>query len=238
MAIDTTSTPSAYGRWISQSSADANLGIFTAAQMNELTRHGVCRHAEPGEVVAAAGKPASHVQIVRSGELELMTRLPTGRATMALVRAGGVIADIPMILDVPMPFDAVASRDTELILLTQDQWMELLTSSSAICLRWMGAIARRLDDDRRRLVVLMTRPLESRLAYVLLEAAESEPDGSLHVRLSHTTLGHLIGARRQSVTRSLGELRDRGLIATRYGVVHILDRDGLNAVAGEDPLTA
>lgn len=236
MAIDTAAVPGAHGRWITQSSAETNLGLLTSAQMNELRQTGSSRHVDAGAVVASAGKQPKHIQVVCNGELELMTRLPAGRVTMAVVRGGGVISDIPMLLKAPMSFDAVASRETELILLSRKQWMQLLTSHPAICLRWMTSIARRLDDDRRRLVVVMTRPLIAQLAYVLLDLAEPTPDGNPVVRLSHTTLAQLIGARRQSVTRAVGELRDQGLVDTRYGRIEILHDGGLRHVMGEEPL--
>jgi CRP-like cAMP-binding protein len=236
MAIDTAPVPGAQGRWISQSSAETNLGLLTSRQMNALRQTGSSRHADAGTVVASAGKQPRHIQVVCNGELELMARLPAGRVTMALVRGGGVISDIPMLLGAPMPFDAVASRETELILLSRQQWMQLLTSHPSVCLRWMTSIARRLDDDRRRLVVVMTRPLIAQLAYVLLDLGEPTPDGNQVVRLSHTTLAQLVGARRQSVTRAVGQLRDQGLVDTRYGVIEILDDGGLRRVMGEDPL--
>jgi CRP-like cAMP-binding protein len=236
MTTDTAVVPGAHGRWISQSSAEANLGLLTSRQMNELRQKGSSRHVDAGALVASAGQHPTHIQVVCNGELELMTRLAAGRVTMALVRGGGVIGDIPMLLEAPMPFDAVASRDSELILLSRNQWMQLLTSHPAICLKWMQSVARRLDDDRRRLVVVMTRPLIAQLAYVLLDLAEPQGDGNPAVRLSHTTLAQLIGARRQSVTRAVGQLRDQGLVATRYGLIEILETEGLRRVMGEDPL--
>ena len=236
MSADTTPRFSGDGRWISQSSAARNLGLLKRSEMDELRRSGSTRHAEPGTVVATAGSKVTRIQIVCNGELDLMTRLPGGRVTMAVVRGGGVIADIPLLLQAPMPYDAVASRETELILLTRERWMELLTSRPAICLRWMTSIARRLDDDRRRLVIVTTRPLIAQIAYVLLDLAEGGADGRSVVRLSHTTLAQLVGARRQSVTRAMGELREQGLVDTWYGITEILDAQGLGQVVGDEPL--
>jgi CRP-like cAMP-binding protein len=224
------------GRWISQSSAQRNLGLLKPADISELRKIGTERSVLPGTVVAAAGSRATHVQVITDGELELQTRVATGRVTMAVVRRGGVIADIPMLLDAPMPFDAVASRDTSLVRLSQDRWMKLLTSRPALCVRWMTSIARRLDDDRRRLVVVTTRPLVSQVAYVLLDLAEEQVNGESLVRLSHATIAHLLGARRQSVTRVIAELRSCGYIATRYGMTVLLDEQGLTRVMGTDPL--
>ncbi len=156
---------------------------------------------DAGTLVAAAGSPATHVQVVDDGELELMARLQNGRATMALVRTGGVIQDIPMLLGKPQPFDAVATRDPEMIALSRQRFSELLRSSPTLAIRWVTSIARRLDDDRRRLVVVTSKPLIAQVAYLLLDLAEVDSNGQCIVRMSHTTLANLLGARRQSVTR-------------------------------------
>lgn len=224
------------GRWISQSSARENLGLLRRGELAALRKVGTVRWVEAGTVVAAAGSPATHVQVVGDGELELMARQDGGRTTMAVIRSGGVIMDIPMLLGNPMPFDAVASRDTELIALSRQRWTELLASSPTLSMRWMTSIARRLDADRRRLVVVTSKPLISQVAYLLLDLAESEAQGRRVVRLSHTTLAHLLGARRQSVTRVIAQLRQSRLVETAYGATALLDEDGLRDVMGRDPL--
>ncbi len=227
---------SVHGRWISPASAQRNLGLLRARELAELRRFGAVRAVGVGAVVAASGSRVTQVQVVVDGELELMARLERGQATMAVVRTGGVIADIPLLLDHPMPYDAVASRDTQLVALSRQRWTELLRSSPSLSLRWMTSIARRLDDDRRRLVVVTSKPLIAQVAYLLLDLAEAEVTGQRVVRLSHTTLAHLLGARRQSVTRVIAQLRQRGLVTTRYGATLLVDEDGLREVMGGDPL--
>ncbi len=224
------------GRWISASSAERNLGLLNQEELAQLRRFGAVRHASAGTVVAASGSRVTQVQVVASGELELRARLDEGRATMAVVRTGGIIADIPLLLDALMPFDAIASRDTELITLSRQRWTALLTSSPDLALRWMSSIAHRLDDDRRRLVVVTSKPLIGQVAYLLLDLAEPGPDGHSVVKLSHTTIAHLLGARRQSVTRVVGELKRRGLVESRYGHMVIENWAGLREVMGSEPL--
>ena len=224
------------GRWISAGSAERNLGLLRPAELAQLRRFGTVRYAHAGTVVAASGSRVTQVQVVTSGELELRARLDEGRTTMAVVRTGGIIADIPLLLDAPMPFDAIASRDTELITLSRQRWTELLTSSPDLALRWMSSIARRLDDDRRRLVVVTSKPLIGQVAYLLLDLCEMGRDGETVVELSHTTIAHLLGARRQSVTRIMGELKRRGLVEPRYGHTLIRDPAGLREVMGSEPL--
>lgn len=236
MALEQLPERQVRGRWISASSAEVNLGLLRRHEVVQLRQSGTVHHADAGTVVAASGSPVTHVQIVSDGELELRARLDTGRATMAVVRTGGVIADIPLLLGARMPFDAVASRDTECIALSRERWTELLRSSPDLALRWMTSIARRLDDDRRRLVVVTTKSLIAQVAYLLLDLAEDGPAGERVVKLSHTTLAHLLGARRQSITRVMGELKRRGLVDSRYGSTFLRDVDGLRTVMGSPPL--
>ncbi len=236
MSADAGAERQVRGRWISRASAERNLGLLRRDELVQLRQFGSVHYADAGTVVAAAGSRVTHVQVVSDGELELRARLEGGRSTMAVVRTGGVIADIPLLLQAPMPFDAIASRDTECISLTRERWTQLLTASPTLALRWMTSIARRLDDDRRRLVVVTSKPLLGQVAYLLLELAEDEPGNGPVVKLSHTTLAHLLGARRQSVTRVVGELKRRGLVASRYGETVLLDLAGLRKVMGSEPL--
>ena len=236
MAAETSPERQVRGRWISASSAERNLGLLRRSELTRLRQFGTVHYADAGTVVAASGSRVTHVQVVSDGELELRARLDEGRATMAVVRTGGVIGDIPLLLNAPMPFDAIASRDTECIALSRQRWTEMLTQSPDLALRWMTSIAHRLDDDRRRLVVVTSKPLVSQVAYLLLDLVETGPAGEPVVKLSHTTIAHLLGARRQSVTRVVGELKRSGLVESRYGHTVLLDPEGLREVMGSAPL--
>jgi CRP-like cAMP-binding protein len=229
-------SPGFSGQWISPSSVQHNLGLLERAELSELRRLGSIRYVEQGTVVAAAGSVATQVQVVGDGELELMARLDAGRATLAVVRTGGVIQDIPVLLGQTMPFDAIATRETEMVALTLEAWTKLLDSSPSLSMRWMASIARRLNDERRRLVVITSKPLIAQVAYLLLDLAEINETGQCVVRLSHTTMAQLLGARRQSLSRVFAELRSRGLVGSRYGVTVLFDERGLRKVMGSPPL--
>ncbi|RZU34494.1 Crp/Fnr family transcriptional regulator [Blastococcus saxobsidens] len=224
------------GRWISGVSARHDLTLLEGEMLAHLRKTGTPRGAAAGQLVAAAGQETHRVLVVLDGELELLARLPSGgRVVMALVRRGGVIADIPVLLGSPMPFDAVASRDTWVIEITDDEWIRLLQQFPALSLRWMASIARRLDADRRRLAVMMTRRLEAQVTFILLEQQEQQ-SGRVVVRLTHEVIADLVGARRQSVSRVMRTLTEAELIRNGYGQVELLDVPGLKALLGGDLL--
>jgi len=210
--------------------------LLRPADVEDLRGVGQVRSLPAGTRVCTAGQRPSHVVVVTAGEVELLAGLPQGgRAVMHVVRRGGVVADIPLLLSAPMPFDAVTSRPSELVRLDRRAWVGLLGRSPALSLRWMRSIALRLDADRRRLAVVTTRPLESQVAYLLREHAEVDEDGAVVVRLTHEVLAQLLGARRQSVSRVLGRLHARGLTEARYGATRVLDPPALALLAGPEP---
>jgi CRP-like cAMP-binding protein len=224
-------------RWISERSAQQDLDLLHESHFARLRQVGARRSVEAGTRLCTAGERATHVLVVTAGEVELLARLPGGgRTAMAVVRPGGVIADIPLLLGSPMPFDAVASRPTDVIRLTEEQWVTMLGSSPALSFRWMTSIARRLDSDRRRLAMITTRPLEAQVAYLLLDHQEAQPDGRCEVRLSHDLMAQLLGARRPSISRVMASMHARGLTAPGYGRTRLLDVPRLRELAGPDPL--
>jgi CRP-like cAMP-binding protein len=53
--------------------------------------------------------------------------------------------------------------------------------------------------------------------------------GSQHLRMTHESLAQFLGVRRQTVTGIVGTLQEAGCLASRHGVVRILNRSGLEA---------
>ena len=75
------------------------------------------------------------------------------------------------------------------------------------------------------------RPVTARLAEHLLELTGSGQRGAAHAHVTHKSLAGAVGTAREVVTRALAELRSEGVVDTRPGVVLVLDRARLEAVA-------
>lgn len=78
-------------------------------------------------------------------------------------------------------------------------------------------------------------PLSQRLARWLLMA--NDCSGSNEVTMSHESLSMMLGVQRQTVTSSIGELKDAGIVATGHGRITILDRKKLETACCECNLT-
>jgi CRP-like cAMP-binding protein len=74
-------------------------------------------------------------------------------------------------------------------------------------------------------------PIEQRLARWFLMIHDRMPSGE--IRMTHETLAHVLGVRREGVTLAAHRLQRTGLIHYHHGHITILDRKGLEAAACE-----
>jgi CRP-like cAMP-binding protein len=223
-----------HAMWIARSMARTDLSPLTGADVVSLERHCTARRVDAGTVLHTAGAPATQVHIVREGRVHVAIRNPSiGRQTIAIVGPGGVVGDLAVLTQQPMEFDVYADVDSTVLTIEQDRFLAMLGESPSLGVRWTTSVAMRLQEAQRRLVTLLTKDLAAQIATVLLDHRVRE-DGAWMVQMPHQTIAHLLGARRQSVSRVLGHLRREGIVRSRYGSVEILDLARVAAIAGAE----
>lgn len=72
--------------------------------------------------------------------------------------------------------------------------------------------------------------IEQRLSRWLLERLDRSP--STELKVTQELIANLLGVRRESITAAAGKLQADGLIQCRRGVVQVVDRAGLERIAG------
>jgi CRP-like cAMP-binding protein len=223
-----------HAMWIARSMARTDLSPLTGADIISLEQACDPLRVEAGTVLFNEGAHVRKVHIVREGRVHLAIRNPNlGRQTVGLIGPGGVVGDIAVLTEQPMEFDAYADVDSTLLSIDRDRFVAMLAESPSLSLRWATSIAVRLQESQHRLVTLLTKDLAAQIATILLDHRVRE-DSTWMVQMPHQTIAHLLGARRQSVSRVLGHMRREGLVRSRYGSVEILDLAGVARLAGED----
>lgn len=181
----------------------------------------------PGTVVFAAGHTASGVWIVRQGQIELAVGSGRRRAVVDVLRPSDVDGDIPLLLDMPLPYTARALSDSTCLFLNRDAFERLLATHPAISRRWLSSVAQRVSTGQMRLIGLLGRPLPAQLAQLLLDEAVDN-----RVELAQRTIAAMLGVQRPSINKILKEFERARLITVGYAVIELTDSDGLRARAG------
>jgi len=111
-------------------------------------------------------------------------------------------------------------------------WLMGRRSDVALCVTKLLGFRRRRIENRLRNILF--RSNRERTVGLLLELTEAygERVGThweIRLQLSHQDLANLIGATRETVTVTLGQLQREGLIEVNRRRIHVLDRGRLTA---------
>ncbi len=184
----------------------------------------------PGTHLFREGEQATASYLVEEGHVDLYRGQDHLKRVVARVGPGSVIGDIAMFANTPYISSAKAVGHVTAFRFERDRLLPRLSQHPAICLRWLVAGLRQLEETQRRVIHLMHKTVKAQVADLLLE----EGDNRDEIHLSQAAMATLLGASRQSVNEALGELRDGGAISTGYRVVKILNRPALCAAADSD----
>lgn len=218
--------PPRHSAWIARDLARGDLAPLGAEDIVELASR-LGEHSYPaGTTLFRARSMPACVHIVRSGSVRLTREVRGRQVTLQILRPGDVIGDVPLLVRMTEPFDAIAVEDSVVLSIDSVELSHLLERRPRLAQRWLVSVAMRMAATQARLAELLAGGLEVQLASLLLREAD---DGS--VRLSQAILAELLGARRTSVNRLLRHLESTGLVRLGYGEVEIVDPVRLLTVA-------
>jgi CRP/FNR family transcriptional regulator len=205
------------------------LGSMSPAFLKELFRGGIRRKLGPGERLAKSLSDDSWVVLVTAGIVRLYVAMDGFEPTLAYGNAGSLFGTHAMV-----PSDAflvgLQSVTPSVVLQLSARRVEELAKSNA-------AFARALSEDVqihlrevvRSFAAHAAGNLRQRLAREITLLSDLEADDEF-VSVTEQQLADGVGSMRESIGRSIGDLRRDGSIATtRHGLL-ILDKERLRSV--------
>lgn len=201
-----------------------------------ITEAGTTRRYPAGAVLFFDNEAPTHVVVVLEGEVKLTKVSFEGREViLELRKSGELIGELGPIDDEPRSATVTAIRDTEVILIPSNRFLQLLNDRGSIAVGVLAVIARKLRQASDRRVAAHTTGSLSRLCDRLVELAatvDPNPDGTIDFRspLTQQELAEWIGVSRDAIVLALRDLRDLGLIETGRRTIRVLDLDGLKTI--------
>jgi len=201
-----------------------------AEQLSQVRTAIIVRDFEAGSTVYRKGDPANAWVGVIDGLVKLHSLSPAGKSvTFAGIPAGGWFGEGSVLKGEPFKYDIVALRDSRIALMPEATFRWLLDTSIPFNRFLLTQLNERLGQFIG--MVEHDRLLEpdARVARTLAALFNPHlyPDTQPHIQISQEELGYLAGASRQRVNRALQVLAGAGLIKVDYGLVTVLDLNGL-----------
>lgn len=182
------------------------------------------------------GEHGNELYLLLSGSVRIVAEGAEGREiTLALLSEGNFFGDMAVLDGHPRSASAIAVEDCDILVLRQSDFFDVLERSPASVRRLLSFLSERLRRANERIHDLSLLTVRQRLAGVLRDLAvregESDDQGILLPReVNHRVLAETLSTSRETVSRELGELRTRGLVAQDGRRIRVLDAEGLKGV--------
>jgi CRP-like cAMP-binding protein len=217
-----------------------NLPIFSHMRDEEyklLDRYSSMREVKRGEVLYLQGASDRSFYILKKGAVKLTKLTPQGNELILDLFSAGTIFGEMMVLE-PRERDesAVVVEDGLICILTKEDFDKLVQMVPGLAVRINKMIGLKRWKIENRLVDLLYRTVEQRLARTFLNLLEDfgVPRGGgylLKIKLTHKDYADLVASTRETVTATLNKMKNEGLIDFEGKYVVIKSQDKIADLA-------
>jgi CRP-like cAMP-binding protein len=181
-----------------------------------------------GRIVYSQEDEAEALFLLKRGRVQLYRLTPSGkRLELATIEPGTFFGEMPLLGESLRHAFAEAAEDSLICVMSRPDVERLIREKPAVALRMIEALSRRLALSEARLEELAYKSVAARIAAVLVRLGEGS-DGQC-VAVTHQELGDMVGALRETVTKTLDAFRADGLVELSRGRIQLRDVAGLRA---------
>lgn len=209
---------------------------LSAAEIAAMDVMAPARFFRAGELVFSQSQPVTALFILKSGRVRVFRVTEDGKAlTMAILEPGAVFGEMLLVGQRMYDNYAEAIEDARICQLSVSEVERFLLSDPRIAVRISRLLGEQVVRLEERLTDLALRPLAARVASTLLKLAEAGPPARFGsgavIRLTHEQLAGLLGATRESTSKTMADFATRNLIRQGRGRVIIHDANALRTIS-------
>ena len=184
-------------------------------------------------VILFEDDPGDALYVVATGQVKVVLIGEDGREViLSVMGPGEFFGEMSLLDDEPRSAHVIAMEDSSLAVLRREDFESLLTATPQIALALLRELSRRLRRADEKVGSLVLLDVQGRVARLLLDMAGEEGGERITRRLTHHTIAQMIGSSRETVSRTMRDLTDKGLIAVQRRDIVIRDRAALEQSAG------
>lgn len=179
------------------------------------------------QVIYTEGNHPSRLFYVQKGKVKTYKRNEDGKELIiGLYSEGDFLGYIPLMEGKTYRETAEALDDTELAIIPRSEFEELLGSNPAVMKKFIGILARNLDDKEEQLLAIAYNSLRKKVADTLITLCKKynpKNDTDFQIDLSRENLAAIAGVAKESLIRMLSELKEEKLISLEGSKIRILN---------------
>jgi CRP/FNR family transcriptional regulator len=181
-----------------------------------------------GTILFLEGDPGEEFFLIRSGSVKIYRIDDAKEIILALFREGDYFGDMSMLQrGLTRSATAETLETSVLYSMTRADFFRFMESSPKLCLKLLEVTMERLRKANEQIYDLTFLGVKSRVVKAMLRLADEHGVPSAHgtiipIKLTHQQLANMVGAVRESVTKTLQELQDEDSIRIESKMVILL----------------
>jgi len=208
-------------------------GQLGAAELQRVVEVARERAYPKNSVILFEDDPGDALYVVAEGQVKVVLIGEDGREViLSVMGSGEFFGEMALIDDEPRSAHVIAMEDSSLVVLRREDFQPILAQTPAIALALLKELSRRLRRVDEKVGSLVLLDVNGRVAQLLLELADEAGGERITRHLTHHTIAQMIGSSRETVSRTMRDLVDKGLIAVSRKDILIRDRAALESAAG------
>jgi CRP/FNR family cyclic AMP-dependent transcriptional regulator len=184
------------------------------------------------QIILDSDARGDRIYLVKTGAVRVYQISREGRElTTAILRPGQLLGAAALAgVARPEAFAEALEPQTCVCDATTDEFLQMMSAYPLLAAKVMVTLARqalRLEQQ------LAFREVPVRLAQALIQLAE-DSGGGLPLNLTHEALAKLLSSTRETVSKTLGQFADEGLVELGYRRLRVVHRPRLRQVAAHE----
>ncbi len=184
------------------------------SDLEELATHLIERRFPKNATVVEEGMPGDYMYVIREGRAKVTKASEDGREKiMNFLEAGAFFGDMALLGDQTQSASVKTLEESVLLALSRRDFIDLLRQSPDLSLAVIEELANRLRETNEQARSLSFQGVEERTRNLFERIARPEEGDTgrlLTPVLTHQQIADMVGTSRETVTRSIKQLKESG----------------------------
>ncbi|MDB5126177.1 response regulator [Mucilaginibacter sp.] len=193
------------------------------AELKRIVAERKSRQFKKNQVIYYDGDKGNGLYIILSGKIKTMKLAEDGRELMTGIYAtDDYIGVNAMLANEPYADTATALEDSQLCLIPKEQLDELINQYPDVAREFISILANDVRDKEEQLLHLAYNSVRKRMAESLLRL-HKQNNSTEGFKINREDLAAMTGMATETVSRTLTDFKDEGLIEKKGSLITIID---------------
>ena len=202
------------------------------AALQELSENRKTKIYRKKDMIYLEGNYPHALYYINRGKVKVFKTNEEGKELiLSIHNQGEFIGYLPLLQDCDYQDSAGAMEETELTIISKDDFNHLVNSNKDVSLKFIKMLSNEIIEKEEELIKFAYNTVRKRVAEGILKIASKYPNPQVEpFPVSREDLANIVGTAPESVIRVLSEFKEDNLIKTAGRKLIITDKEGLERV--------